>query len=308
MFDSTNFISKVRELVSILESEELSDESITNRANEVFFTKFIDWRFKSLFRRKITLPITRFSSIVQGFLLMDDHVRVLDISTQREDTYGLVFSSQNALGTEFSDQSLVLPSSNGTFPINIHPLFLRVSYDGSPVYFDNTSFSFSDGQQNPIIRYDEANSLIRYDNATSGVALRASGFTKSSPKFVIFEGNRFIFFEDMISRYIEPSFEVHGIFQPFLGKTIASFFANPVFFERLYLLTAREILYFYTQIEDPDLFDKIDRQIALNEQQMLAMSRSFLDVEQRNFHNRSINSKFYDVYSRSFYYGGTGQW
>lgn len=300
-FDTVGFISRVREIVSIPEVDELSDAQILDRANEVFLTKFIEDRWRTLLRRKATFPIKRFSTQIEGFLLLDDLARVYDSLTGKEDFYTVRFNSSRNLGSGFSSSSLDLEATEGVLQTSVHPLYLKVAY-GQPeaqnaIYFDNTNFSFSSSQENPSLAYDEEAGAIAITDGTIGERLTASGFTSNSySSEVLYESQRMVFPIDMRTIYQAPAVEVHGVFQPFTNGELEEFFQNPLYFERLYLITGREILYFFTQLTEADLMQRIDFQLQQNSKQLSAMARALLDKEQQQYHHRSVSAKFWQLY------------
>lgn len=270
-------------------------------------------RWRVLLRRKATFPITRFSTDIRGFLLLDDTVRVYDSVEQKEDFYTVRFTSQSSrsLGSGFASQSLELEATSGILETETHPLYLKVSYGATGskngIYFDNSSFSFSTSQKSPSLTYDEASSSVSIENGTIGDALTISGFTANSyTTEVIYESGKMIFPSDMRLLYEAPSFEINGIFQPFTNGILENFFKDPLFFERLYLITAKEILYFFTQAQEEVLMQRIDLQLEQNSKQLAAMARALLDKEQQQYHHRSVSSRFWQQYGSGSYLGGTG--
>lgn len=219
------------------------------------------------------------------------------------------FSSTRNLGSGFSSSFLEMESTSGILETDVHPLYLKIAYgpEGglNGIYFDNTSFSFSTSQDSPSLIYDEASSSVSIENGTIGDTLTVSGFTSNSYSTeVIYEAGKMIFPQDMRLLYGAPSFEINGIFQPFMNGILEDFFKDPLFFERLYLITAKEILYFFTQAQEEVLMQRIDSQLMQNSKQLAAMARAILNKEQQQFHHRSVSSKFWQLYGGGSYLSG----
>lgn len=302
-FSRNGFIQRVREVISIPreDAEELPDPMIIERANEVFGTQFIDYRFKSLFRRKITLPINRFSARIRGFYLLDEYVWITDVNRREERAVPIIYNASGISGTSYISQTKVIEKADPT-PVltTVHPFFLTLSYNNMPQFFDNTNFRFSDpsvGEKpSPRFEYDEVTSSVIVTGGEPLQEVKIAGFERMASDDVFFDGENFIFPEDITTAYGLTTFSVYGTIQPFNENDLDPFFANPLFFERLYLLTARQLLYFFSQIEDAPLYEKIESRIKENEKHLLSMTRASRDITQRRFHRRSADTKFREMY------------
>lgn len=303
-FNEDTFISRVREIISIPASDfdELPDPVIREKANEIFMTQFIDYRFRSLFRKKITLPVVRFSARIKGFYLLDEYITVLDANRREETSIPIVYTAEGVRGTSYTSKTESVQSPEENVYITIHPFFLSFKFNGEPQFFDNTNFRFNKAEPGqPSFTYDEKNGSILIQRAVpNNATVEVAGFEKMAQNSVLFDGENFIFPEDITLTYGFAAFSVYGTLQPFNDNDLEPLFSNPLFFERLYLLTARELLRFFIQIEDPALYEKIEARLMENQKQLLSMARASLDITQRRFHTRSADAKFREMYGRRF--------